>query len=128
MILTRLQFVNRDMFATEVGGINVIEQHVDVVDAVVRRGIVHGQSSLDVLLDDVSISVQRCGFNLVKGTFEFVAWNGFNFSPASNGSTCLFSSQVRRGQVRHRSIRGVSERECCERIRSRWGWGSRRRC
>ena len=46
MVLARFEFVNGDMFATDVGGVDVVEEHVDVVDAVVGRWVVDRQGSL----------------------------------------------------------------------------------
>ena len=109
VVLARFEFVNGNMLATEVGGVDVVEEHVDVVDAVIGRWVVDGQGSLHVLLDDVSISIEGRRFNLVKCSFELVPGNGFNLSTASNRSTCLLTGQVRWGEVWKRSIRCVTQ-------------------
>ena len=57
------------MFSAYVRGIDVVEENVDVVNAIVSGRVVDGEGPLDALLDDVSISVQRRGFNLMKCPF-----------------------------------------------------------
>ena len=69
VVLGWFKFVNRDMFSAYVRGINVVEENVDVVNAIISGRVVDGEGPLDALLDDVSISVQRGGFNLMKRPF-----------------------------------------------------------
>ena len=65
-----------------------------------------------VLLDDVSISVERRGLHLVKRSFELVSGNGFNLGTTADGGTCLLTGQVRWSKVWGAwSIRRITERK-----------------
>jgi hypothetical protein len=57
VVLGWLKFINGDMLSTDVGCIDVVQENVNVVNAIVSRWVVDREGALDILLDDVSISV-----------------------------------------------------------------------
>ena len=94
------------MLSANVGGIDVVKENIDVVNSVVSRRVVDRERTFDVLLDDVSISVECRGFNLMKRPFQLISGNGLNLSTAPDGGAGLLAGKVGRSQIRDGSVNG----------------------